>query len=83
MRVEGRGTTTHFNVTQTRTEEAAMQALEIQEQARLLFAARGDKAIVEAAQKALQLKAEGREEDARDWRRIEAALVLMAGPRET
>jgi hypothetical protein len=62
-------------------EEAAMQALDVQEQARLMMAAHGEKAIVQAAQNALRLESEGREDEARDWRRIEAALVLMAGPR--
>lgn len=60
-----------------------MHALDVQEQARLLMAAHGEKAIAEAAQKALQLEAEGRDEEARDWRRIESALILMAGPRAT
>jgi hypothetical protein len=62
-------------------EEAAMQALDVQERARLMMAAHGEKAIVQAAQNALRLEAEGRQDEARDWRRIEAALALMAGPR--
>jgi hypothetical protein len=48
-----------------------------------MLAEHGSKAILEAAQRAVQLEKEGREEEARDWRRIEAALALMAGPRET
>jgi hypothetical protein len=46
-----------------------------------MMAAHGEKAIVQAAQNALRFEAEGREDEARDWRRIEAALALMAGPR--
>ncbi len=57
-----------------------MQAMEIQEQARQLLAAHGPKAIAEAAQKARELEESGEEERARDWRRIEAALMQMRGP---
>lgn len=60
-----------------------MHALEVEEHARLLMAAHGPKAIAEAAQKARHYEEEGREGDAQDWRRIEAALVLLAGPRAT
>lgn len=58
-----------------------MLALDVQEQARLMMAARGPKAIADAAQKAVQLEQDGRESDAREWRRIEAALIQLAGPR--
>ncbi len=58
-----------------------MHALEIQEQARLLIAAHGQKAIAEAAQNAIRMEREGRDDEARDWRRIEAAVALLAGPR--
>ena len=58
-----------------------MRALDVQEQARRMFAAQGGLAIVEAAQNAVRLERDGREDEARDWRRIEAALVLLAGPR--
>jgi MoxR-like ATPase len=58
-----------------------MHALDVQEQARMMMAAHGSKAIAEAAQRAVELMEQGREEEARDWRRIEAALVQMAGPR--
>lgn len=58
-----------------------MRALDVQEQARKMFAAKGGMAIVEAAQMAVRLESDGREEEARDWRRIEAALSLLAGPR--
>ena len=58
-----------------------MQAMEIQEQARALMAQHGVKAIAEAAQKARLLEEKGEIEEAKDWRRIEAALAQMAGPR--
>jgi hypothetical protein len=60
-----------------------MHALDIEEHARRMWAEHGSKAILEAAQRAVQLENEGREDEARDWRRIEAALALMSGPRET
>ena len=60
-----------------------MHALDVQEQARLLMVAHGPKAIAQAAQNAVRLEQDGRETEAREWRRIEAALVLLAGPRAT
>lgn len=60
-----------------------MLATEIQEHARKLLAARGTKAIGEAAQKAVALEKSGEMRAAEDWRRIEAALRLMQGPRAT
>ena len=58
-----------------------MQAVEIQDHARKLMDAHGLKAVVEAAQKAKTLEEQGRKDDAKDWRRIEAALKQMQGPR--
>jgi hypothetical protein len=49
--------------------------------ARQLFQSAGPKAVALAAQKASALEREGKAEQAKDWRRIEAALVLMVGPR--
>jgi hypothetical protein len=43
----------------------------------------GDKAAVEAAQKAVALEHAGDREQAQIWRRIEAALVLMRGARQS
>jgi len=57
-----------------------MQATDIQDYARRLFEAHGLKAIAEAAQKASTLEQQGDEEQAKTWRRIEAALVEMRGP---
>jgi len=50
--------------------------------ARALFDAHGVKAIAEAAQKAAALEKKGEEEEAKVWRRIEAALKEMAGPHQ-
>ena len=57
-----------------------MQATDIQDYARRLFEAHGLKAISEVAQKASTLEQQGDEEQAKTWRRIEAALVQMRGP---
>jgi hypothetical protein len=58
----------------------AMPASEVHEFARQLFAARGNSAIVEAAQKAVAFEKQNNSEEAEDWRRIEKALKLMQGP---
>lgn len=60
-----------------------MLATEIQEFARRLLDAHGDKAVIEAAQKAKSLEDSGANEEARDWRRIKSALQQMRGPRST
>ena len=57
-----------------------MNAIEIQEHARKLKDAHGDKAILEAAEKARELEEAGDKEQAENWRRIEAALMQMRGP---
>ena len=60
-----------------------MQAVEIQDHARKLMESLGPKAMAEAAQRASSLEAQGASDRAKDWRRIEGALRLMQGPRET
>lgn len=60
-----------------------MLATEIQDHARKLLDAHGDKAIVEAAQKARKFEDQGDKAQAETWRRIEAALMQMRGPRES
>ncbi len=60
-----------------------MLATEIQEHARMLLEAHGDKAVAEAAQKAKLLEETGATEEAKTWRKIEAALLQMRGPRST
>lgn len=57
-----------------------MRAIDVQERARQLRDAHGDKAIAEAAQKAAELERSGKEDDAAEWRKIEKALVQMRGP---
>jgi hypothetical protein len=57
-----------------------MQETEIQDYARQLLDAHGDKALVEAAQKARSHEEKGNHEEAKTWRRIEAAIKLMRGP---
>jgi hypothetical protein len=60
-----------------------MQEIEIQDYARQLLEAHGDKAVAEAAQKACALEKQGESEQAETWRHIEAALKLMRGPHES
>ncbi len=59
-----------------------MQEAQIHDYARSLLEAHGDKAIAEAAQKARSFEEQGKNEDARDWRKVEAALKLMRGPHQ-
>jgi hypothetical protein len=58
-----------------------MDATHIHSAARQLFESAGPKAVAVAAQKANDLDRSGNHEQAQIWRRIEAALVIMAGPR--
>ncbi len=58
-----------------------MHAVEIEEHARMLMDSHGARAIAEAAQKARTLEEQGDKEQAQTWRRIEAALIEMRGPR--
>ena len=60
-----------------------MHAMEIQEHARRLLEAHGPKAIAEAAKRAQDSEQRGDANSAKDWRRIEAALRAMRGPRST
>lgn len=60
-----------------------MLAIEIQDHARRMLAAYGDRALVEVAQKAAALERTGDQAQASDWRRIEKALREMRGPRST
>ncbi len=58
-----------------------MRAVEIQDHARKLMDAHGMKALAEAAQKARAFEQQGESEQAETWRKIEAALREMQGPR--
>lgn len=60
-----------------------MHATQIQDVARRLREAHGDKAAAEAAQKAVLYEQAGDRDEARTWRRIESALLLMRGPRQS
>lgn len=60
-----------------------MHATEVQEYARQLLEAHGATATTEAAQKAVAFERAGDKVQAQTWRRIEAALMLMSGPRQT
>ncbi len=60
-----------------------MKAVDVEEYARKLREAHGNKAVAEAAQKAAELEKAGRDEDAADWRQIEKALLMMRGPGES
>ncbi len=60
-----------------------MQEMEIQDYARQLFKAHGDKAIAEAAQKARSFEDKGNVEEAKTWRRVEAVLKEMNGAKES
>jgi hypothetical protein len=60
-----------------------MQEMDIHDYARQLLEAHGDKAVVEAAQKACALEQQGQSEQAQTWRQIEAALKSMRGPHES
>jgi hypothetical protein len=60
-----------------------MEVANIQTIARQLYESQGAKAIAEVAQKAAAHERSGETEQAQTWRRIEAALMLLRGPRET
>jgi len=60
-----------------------IQEIDIQDYARQLLEAHGAQAVAEAAQKACAFESEGKKEDAKTWRHIEAALKLMRGPHES
>jgi hypothetical protein len=53
---------------------------EIHDYARRLMEAHGPKAIAEAAQNARAFEEQGDTEQAKTWRDIEQALLLMRGP---
>jgi hypothetical protein len=63
-----------------RKEDDAMEAREIHDYARRFVGAHGDKAELEAAQKAAECERQGQRAQAIDWRRIQAAIKEMRGP---
>jgi len=60
-----------------------MDATQIQRYARQLYEVQGAKAIAEAAHKALAFEKNNDTEQAHTWRRIEAALIEIRGPRNS
>ncbi len=60
-----------------------MQESDVHVYARQLWKARGQKAIAEAAHQALEFEKKHDREQAERWRRIEAILMQMRGPRQT
>jgi hypothetical protein len=57
-----------------------MQALEILDYARQLHEVRGERAVLEAAQRATACEAKGDNEAAANWRRIQSALTTIQSP---
>ena len=57
-----------------------MSEIEIHDYARQLFDAYGDRAVVQAAQKACSYEEKGDAEEAETWRHIETVLRHMRGP---
>ena len=55
----------------------------IAEYARQLIEAHGDRAIAEAAQRAVACERQEDKEGAKTWRHVEAALKEMRGPRRS
>jgi hypothetical protein len=58
----------------------SMSEIEIHDYARQLLEAFGDKAVVQAAQKACSYEEKGETDEAETWRHIESVLKLMRGP---
>lgn len=57
-----------------------MKTTKIAEHARQLIEARGDSAEAEAASRAKELEAQGKVEDAANWRRVRVAIHEMRSP---
>jgi hypothetical protein len=57
-----------------------MKTPEIEEYARSLFEAHGDRAEYEAAQRAHKCEEAGDKEQAEDWRKIRDAISQLRGP---
>ena len=56
-----------------------MKPSDIASYARALYEAHGDAAEAEATQKASAAQAEGRPEEAEDWRRVRASIAQIRG----
>lgn len=55
----------------------------IDDYARRLYTAHGDRAEYEAAQRAKDCEARGRREVAEQWRRVRARIAILRGPHES
>jgi hypothetical protein len=75
----------YFRLRSAKRKDDAMMMLEtdIHDLARQLLEAHGDKAIAEAAQRAVTFEKKGNREQAETWRHIEEALKMMRGPHES
>jgi hypothetical protein len=60
-----------------------MEMTDIHRYARELKEADGSKALAEAAQRAVDFEKQGDDEQAKNWRRVEAALEEMQGPHQS
>jgi hypothetical protein len=60
-----------------------MNTADVSAVAHHLFEAQGAKAIAEAAQKAARAEDAGDQEQAKFWRRVEAVLLEIRGPRQS
>ncbi|NWH08405.1 MAG: hypothetical protein HXY22_07155 [Alphaproteobacteria bacterium] len=60
-----------------------MHTTDIAEYALRLKNARGEDAVLVAAQRARLCAQQGKEEEAATWKRVEAALMVLRPPRET
>ena len=57
-----------------------MEAKQIHDYARRFVGAHGERAELEAAQKAAECERQGQKDQAVDWRRIQAEIKEMRGP---
>jgi hypothetical protein len=57
-----------------------MSEIQIHTVARQMLAQHGQAAIAKAAQQAIACESKGADEDAKEWRHIEAAMKIMRGP---
>jgi hypothetical protein len=59
-----------------------MKMTDVHRYARELKEAHGSKTLAEAAQRAVDFEKQGDDEQAKNWRRVEAALEEMQGPHQ-
>jgi hypothetical protein len=60
-----------------------MKMTDVHRYARELKEAHGSKALAEAAQRAVDFEKQGDDEQAKNWRRVEAALEEIQGPHQS